>query len=310
MAEQQRTSPLSLVALPQRSTLQLAAQSFLLDCEARHLSLRTRSFYSEKIAPFLAFLKAQNVTTPQGISAPLMRAYLVELQKTHNAGGVHAHFRSMRCFVRFLVAEGDISPNPLANVRAPKNPQTMIDPVSLDTVTKMLKACKGHMAERDTAMLLTLLDSGLRAAELVALDIGDLDLISGRVMVKHGKGDKARVVFLGARVRKAILKLLKTRADVSPGAPMWLSDDGKRLTYWGLRQMLSRRALDANVPEPSAHDFRRAFALLSLRGGCDVYALQKLMGHTDLTVLRRYLAQTESDLQAAHAKASPVDKML
>jgi site-specific recombinase XerD len=84
-----------------------------------------------------------------------------------------------------------------------------------------------------------------------------------------------------------------------------------------LRRFLDRQSVTqprditaAHVPEPSAHDFRRAFALLSLRGGCDVKFLQRLMGHADLTVLRRYLAQTESDLQAAHAKSSPVDRML
>jgi site-specific recombinase XerD len=59
-----------------------------------------------------------------------------------------------------------------------------------------------------------------------------------------------------------------------------------------------------------AHAFRRAFALASLRGGMDVYSLQRLMGHADLSVLRRYLAQTEGDLQAAHQKAGPVDRLL
>ena len=310
MPLEQGTRSFSLVRLPQRSPMTLASQSFILDCESRALSSETVAFYRKKLAPFLAFLKARNVTDPQGITPAILRAYLVELQRAHNPGGTHCHFRAMRAFVRFLVAEGDVSPSPLANVKAPKTPQAIIDPVSLDTVSKMLKACKGDLAARDTAMLLTLLDSGLRASELCALDVGDLDIASGRVLVKHGKGDKPRVVFLGARARRAILKMLKTRADVAPTSPMWLTCDGERLRYAGLRQILRRRAHDANVPEPSAHDFRRAFALLSLRGGCDVYALQKLMGHADLTVLRRYLAQTESDLAEAHRKSSPVDKML
>jgi site-specific recombinase XerD len=304
------TQRLSLVSLPQRSPLALAAQSFLLECESRRLSPRTLDLYRQKLAPFLSFLKAQNVSEPQGITPAIIRAYLVDLQRTHNAGGVHVHFRTLRTFVRFLVAEGDVSPSPLANVKAPKTPQLVLDPVSLDTVSRMLKACSGDNAERDAAILLTLLDSGLRAAELCALDIGDLDIASGRVVVKHGKGDKGRVVFLGARARKAILKMLKARADVSPAAPLWLTRDGARLAYGGLREILRRRAQDAHIAAPRAHDFRRAFALLSLRGGCDVYALQKLMGHADLTVLRRYLAQTESDLQAAHEKAGVVDKML
>lgn len=309
MPLEQGTRSFSLVHLPQRSTLQMAAQSYILDCQSRALSPATVAFYQKKLAPFLAFLKAHNVTEPHGITPALVRAYLVELQRAHNPGGAHCHFRAMRAFLRFLVAEGDLAASPLANVKPPKTPHAMLDPVPLDVVSKMLKQCTGRNGDRDAAIILTLLDSGLRAAELVALDVGDVDMASGRVVVKHGKGDKARVVFLGAKARKAILRMLKTR-DAAPTSPLWLTDDGERLGYWGLRQVLRRRAAAAGVPEPSAHDFRRAFALLSLRGGCDVYALQRLMGHADLTVLRRYLAQTESDLQAAHAKASPVDKML
>lgn len=85
---------------------------------------------------------------------------------------------------------------------------------------------------------------------------------------------------------------------------------GDRLTYSGLRQVMRRRAIAAGVPVPSLHSFRRAFALACLRGGMDVYSLQRLMGHADLTVLRRYLLQTEGDLQVAHAKSGPVDRLL
>ena len=73
---------------------------------------------------------------------------------------------------------------------------------------------------------------------------------------------------------------------------------------------MRRRATKAGVPVPSLHNFRRAFALLSLRAGVDIFSLQRLMGHRDLTVLRRYLKQVQGDLQAAHEKAGVVDKLL
>lgn len=292
------------------SPLQQAVQSFLLDCQARSLSPKTIAYYRQDLATLTRFLDAQGIATVDALRPDAIRRYLIALQDSHNDGGVHGHFRALRAFVRFLVAEQELPSNPLANVKAPKTPKSIIEPVSLDTVSRMLKMCTGDLAERDKAMLMTLLDSGLRASELLALDVGDLDLASGRVVVQHGKGDKARVVFLGARARRAILKMLKTRAGAAPTSPLWQTTDGRRLAYGGLREVLRRRARAAGVSEPSAHDFRRAFALLSLRGGCDVYALQRLMGHADLTVLRRYLAQTEDDLRAAHERASPVDKML
>jgi len=306
----EQASNLKLVVSNRSTPLDLAIQSYLLDCEARRLSGNTLTNYGKPLRALHHFLDVRGVMRPQDITASHLRAFLVELQTRHNAGGVFWHYRVVKSFLRFLVAEGDIGHNPLDKVKPPKLPQDLQEPVSLESVAKMLTACVGDLAERDSAILLTLLDSGLRAAEILALDIGDVDIATGRVVVKHGKGDKARVVFLGARARRAIIKMLRSRADIAPTEPLFTTDDGGRLTYWGLRQILRRRAAAANVSVPSAHDFRRAFALLSLRGGCDIMSLQRLMGHADLTVLRRYLAQTEADLQAAHAKSSPVDKML
>lgn len=89
--------------------------------------------------------------------------------------------------------------------------------------------------------------------------------------------------------------------------PLWVTIDGTRLTYWGLNQIVRRRALNAHTPKPELHDIRRAFALNCLRSGMDIYSLQKLIWHADLQVLRRDLAQTDADISEAHRKASPVD---
>lgn len=84
----------------------------------------------------------------------------------------------------------------------------------------------------------------------------------------------------------------------------------KRLGYKSLWDMLRRRADEAGVPSVSPHMFRRAFALLSLRSGVDVYSLQRLMGHADLQTLRRCLKQSEADLREAHRRTGPVDNLL
>lgn len=106
---------------------------------------------------------------------------------------------------------------------------------------------------------------------------------------------------------RELMRYLRGRPQ---SGPLFCTDAGRRLTYWGLRQIIRRRAEAAGVKSPSLHSFRRAFALLSLRAGIDIYSLQRLMGHADLTVLRRYLAQTEQDLKSAHEKASPVDRLI
>ena len=126
-----------------------------------------------------------------------------------------------------------------------------------------------------------------------------------------GAGDSEhRKVMIGAKTRRAIHHYLDARSGVSPHTPLWATAQDHRLTYAGLRQIVRRHAEKADIPEPGLHAFRRTFALSCLRNGMDVFSLQRLMGHADLTILRRYLAETEEDLRAAHEKAGPVDKLL
>ena len=137
-----------------------------------------------------------------------------------------------------------------------------------------------------------------------------MNLSTGAVLVRQGKGAKCRTIFLGAKVRREVVRYLRHRPGARSGEPLWVSAEWKRLTYWRLRQLVRRRAERVGLPEPGLHSFRRAFALACLRNGVDLISLQRLMGHSDLSVLRRYLAQTEDDLQAAHAKGGPVDNLL
>jgi site-specific recombinase XerD len=98
------------------------------------------------------------------------------------------------------------------------------------------------------------------------------------------------------------------RGDSNPH--LWITDDGEHLSYWGLKDMMKRRADKAGVETPKIHAFRRWFALTCLRNGMDIFTLARLMGHTTIQVLSRYLKQTEYDLESSHRAANPVDKFL
>jgi integrase/recombinase XerD len=150
-----------------------------------------------------------------------------------------------------------------------------------------------------------LLDTGARAAEFTSMQLQDLNVVTGSILIRVGKGRKPRTVFLGKRTRKAVRAYLKHRNDDCPY--LWVTRTRSKLTYSGLRQIIRRRAFDANVEIPGIHDFRRAFAINMLRNGTDLITLSRLMGHADLQVLRRYLAQTDKDIQDAHHRAGPVD---
>ena len=304
------------------SPLEQEITAFLVDRGARGLAETTVEFYRKKLGVLRGYLQSVGVERVDDITAPVLRRYLLWLAETHNPGGVHALYRALKTFL--LWWEAEVEPegwrNPIERVPPPKVPTAPLQPVPLSHVKKMVATCKGRdfLPSRDKAMLLCLLDTGLRASEFLALDVSDVNLSTGAVLVRKGKGSKWRTAFVGHKMRRALLAYLRHRGDPSddPGPlhgsrqALWLTTRRGRLSYGGLRHVLDRRAEQAGVPTPSLHSFRRAFALLSLRAGVDIYSLQRLMGHADLSVLRRYLAQTEEDLRLAHEKGGPVDRML
>jgi site-specific recombinase XerD len=287
-------------------------EAFLMDRKVRGLASGTIYFYKMMLQLFSDFLDQFDHSFTMGeISPNLIREYMIHLENTnHNAGGRHAAYRALRAFVYFW--RDEIEPenwkNPFSKVAAPKTRKAPLPPVEIDQIQKLLDACdssKGRTSQRDAAIILSLADTGCRASELLSINRDQIDLITGEVYIKDGKGSKPRFVYLGKKARLAVRRYLRTREDDHQA--VWLSDQGGRLTYWGLRQVIRRRAEAAGIKTPSLHSFRRFFALACLRNGMDIYTLQRLMGHSDLQVLRRYLALSNDDLQSGHRLAGPVD---
>jgi integrase/recombinase XerD len=195
-------------------------------------------------------------------------------------------------------------------VRAPKVPVEILEPVKSDEAIKLLSVCntKTLLGLRDCAILLTLMDTGVRASELFAMTRKDLDLRNGKIIIRNGKGSKFRIVFISDKTQQVIKRYLKKREDFSQY--LWITQSGSQLQYSGLRQIMRRRAKDAGIEPPSLHSFRRYFALQMLRSGVDIFSLQKLMGHSDIQILRRYLQQTEEDIRSAHELGGPVNNLL
>ncbi len=302
-----------LSILPQTPILQ-DVRAFLIDCEARRLSPSTVERYGRELRYFRVWAEEQDVTTTLAVTPDLLRRYLLHLGRTRNAGGQHIAFRVLKTFFRWYEREYEPHDwrNPMSRVQAPKLSQEPLPPISLDCLRAMLATCEPRtfLGDRDRAVLLCLLDCGARASEFLSLNLSDVDLVTGALRIRHGKGGKSRVTFLGARARKALLAYLRHRCNPVGEAPLWVTAEGRRLAYNGLRAIAQKRARLAGVKAPALHAFRRAFAIGALRAGVDLVSLQRLLGHADLSVIRRYLRQTEEDLRAAHARGSPVDNLL
>lgn len=284
-------------------------ESFLRDRRAQNMSPGTLEFYRKKLTTYTEYAGGVLITRIGQITPESIRDYLIWLEGTgHNPGGIHACYRALKTFLRWWWEETEPDyKNPITRVKAPRLANLPLEPVTEAEVRALLSVCDSNFTGlRDRALILALLDTGSRAAEILSMDRGDFDHANGCILIRQGKGRKPRFVYVEQRSRRAIRRYLKQRQDSCPA--LWVTEYGTRLTYWGLREIIHRRATTARIDPPTLHSFRRAFALNSLRAGMDIYALQRLMGHADLQVLRQYLKQTESDLQNAHEKASPVER--
>jgi site-specific recombinase XerD len=288
-------------------------EAFLIDRKAGGLADGTLRFYRQKIKLFSDYCDALTVKQIGQITPSFLRQYLLYLEESgHNAGGRHAAFRSLRAF--FLWYEDEVEPqgwsNPIRKVKAPRVPIEPLEPVPFETVNLMIKACPRNTftGDRDAAILLCLLDTGARANEFLSVNLDDINQARGDILIRQGKGRKPRTVYIGKLSKRALRRYLNHRKDNSTA--LWVTQPrfgSERLSYDGLRGVLSRRAEEADMDRPSCHDFRRAFALSMLRNGVDIFTLAKLMGHEGISVLQRYLKQTNLDTEEAHRRAGPVD---
>lgn len=278
-----------------------AVEIYLLDGEAQNLSPKTTDTRQSRLSAFVA--EVGNLPLAD-VTPSHIRIYLANQRKQGKSDyTVLGAYRDLRAFFNFSVREGWLDASPLANVKSPKIPQPQPKVFTPDQVKRILRAATN---KRNRAMTLMLLDTGMRAAELLALDVPDLDMKTGTVQVM-GKGRKVRTVYAGAMVRRAIATYLLDVGKPDDG-PLWLSKDGDRLSYRALAKyyrVLSQR-LGFQI---QCHTFRRTYATEQLRAGVNVYALRDAMGHADIATLRHYVRIAQADLRKAQLK-SVVETML
>lgn len=284
-----------------------AVELFLIDAEARRLSRSTIRTYSVRLGKFTAWCADGGISSLQSITAHHIRLFQIHLQG-YSAKFQHNVSGALRTFFNFCVAEQLLQQSPFANVRMPKLPHRILPSFSRADMDTLINHCK---TERDHAIVLFLLDSGVRASELINLQLRHYDLHTGAVTVMAGKGEKDRTTHVGAKTRKQLARyFLRERSEMKPNDYVFVSDTtGEQLTVWGLMQIMTRLRKRTGIEHCTAHTFRRTFALECLRNGMNIHVLARLMGHNDIQVLRQYLDLAESDLAEQHSQHGPVDNL-
>lgn len=288
--------------------LQKLAQLFLVSCEVeRGYSPLTVEAYRHDLKQFLAFLGTQDGQhrSPEDVTPRIIRTYLAAL---HGRGLAVATVRrrldGLRSFWRFLQETGETEDTPFVGVRCPKRPKKLPQCLSESALVALLEAADTNhyslLAVRDRAVLSVLIFGGLRRAELLGLRVGDVDWQERTLRVRHGKGDKERVIPLAEEAVQALANWLAVRPKC-PADSLFCTRNGRPLGVKGLQGLFHRARRAAGIARQGVtlHTLRHSFATLLLRNGAHLVAIGGLLGHSSLETTAVYLHVTAEDSRRA-----------
>lgn len=226
---------------------------------------------------------------------------------------IQTYVRALRAFFNWLYKEGYTSENMLARLKPPKAPTRVFEVLTKEEIGSILGNIDINAASgaRDYAILMLLLDAGLRCSELRNVELKDVNIEGGYIKVM-GKGNKERIVPFGTSVQKALLRyVLHFRPEpFNPAIQnFFLTLDGKPLTKNSVRMIFRRIGQRSGVRRLHPHLCRHTFATDYLINGGDVFSLQQILGHTTLEMVGKYVSLASTHVAIQHRKYSPMDRI-
>ncbi|GBD35108.1 Tyrosine recombinase XerC [bacterium HR36] len=297
-------------------TLQEALATFLCHLrDERDASPHTVKSYREDLQQAVQFWEASESRPPRvtELTTRQVRAFLAWLhQQGYSRSTIARRLAALRAWFRFLCRQEALTENPADGVRGPRREQKIPTFLTESDTARLLQAVPSttRLASRDRAILEVLYSAGLRVSELVNLSLEDIDLEGGTILVR-GKGKKERLAVLGRAARRALRDWLEERVQLlarlrRESAAVFLNKNGTRLTTRGVRDLMRKYCLRANLPgRVTPHTLRHTFATHLLDRGADIRAVQELLGHASLATTQIYTHVTTRRLQDKYRAAHP-----
>lgn len=275
----------------------------------RRLSKLTCKHYQRDLKALAEYCDHYGVSAWKQLDNEHVRAFAAACYRRGlGARSIQRRLSAARTFYKYLLREKHVKKNPVTAVSAPKSGKRLPGNLDADRMAKLLDISgKGPIVARDRAILELLYSSGLRLAELIDLDLGDVDLADQTVRVT-GKGNKDRIIPVGRYARQAISDWLLLRGEFASGETkaLFVSAQGGRLSprsvqsrvsYWAKRQGIDTRVYP--------HLFRHSFATHLLESSHDLRGVQELLGHTNISTTQVYTHLDFQHLAQIYDKTHP-----
>jgi site-specific recombinase XerD len=298
-------------------SLESLGDLYIMRCEVEGKSPNTLKAYSWALKRFCEIAREEGFPEDvRQITSDHIYSYLGRFSHL-SLETRHRYHREISCFFNWLQRMSYVEQSPFANIKKVRLPLKIVQPFSPDDVLQLLACCDPNnpSGARDRAILLVLLDTGVRVGELVRLELSDLDLEGQRLRVMHGKGNKQRLTAFGEDCARALRCYLEARSmqpgrlfvaagrHRNPVPESWLQPNA-------VKQMLRRLGKQTGIPKVHAHRFRHTFATWAIEQDARELDVQYLLGHSTPDMVRRYSATYNSEKAArAHHLFSPASRL-
>ena len=285
-----------------------------------YLSEHTRDAYQRDLNYLQMYCVKQGIKKWSDLNGQKLRDFISYRHRKGISGrSLQRNLSSIRAFYRYLLKTGEVSTNPAVGIITPKTARKLPKLLDVDQTCQLLAIEKNDvLAIRDKAILELIYSSGLRLAEIISLDIDDIDF-SDRVLIVTGKGKKTRSIPIGKYAIQAIDDWLKNRQALTSNnkKALFISNRGNRISPRSIQQRIKKWAIKQGLStHVYPHMLRHSFASHILESSGDLRAIQELLGHADISTTQIYthldfqhLAQVYDETHPrAHRKNQIKDK--
>jgi site-specific recombinase XerD len=275
--------------------------SWLVHLAAERKSQQTQKTYGDGVRSFLRWCERTGRTA--ALDRTTVNAFVAELlDNGAEAATARSRQLAVRRFSAWLADEGEIDADELVGLKPPKLDVKVINELDDDQLRSLIKACAGKdfRDRRDEAIVRLMIETGIRAGEVVAMNLDDVDLRAGGAIVRKGKGGKGRTVPFGAQTSRALDRYIRIRRAhrLADSPTLWLGERGKAFSYDGLYVALKHRAESAGIDGFHPHRMRHTAAARWLAAGGSEGGLMAMAGWTRRDMLDRY-TRASSERRAA-----------
>jgi len=275
-----------------------AFEKFFRDCYLRNLRPATVEYYKNEFQAFRRRIDKQLVECQQQD----IENFILMSKQSIKITSINTRLRALRSFYNYLSKNKLIDKNPMQNIKLLRDRQKTIETLDnkeIELLVKIIRKQKTFVSFRDEVMLLVFLDTGIRLSELIGIEVEDVR--GNKIIIRKTKNLFERTVYLSEVTQEQLRRYIQIRGHIEGTNKLFISQDNLDLQPHSIQKRFTKYGNTANINKRvSPHTFRHTMAKRMIVAGVDAFSLMHLLGHSDITITKRYVNMWGQDLEVKH----------